>query len=291
MYFLLCLFCCAAGFSAVTPPKKYTLSIACIFKNDADYLKEWIEYHRIVGVEHFYMLNNDSEDSYKNVLQPYIEQGIVTLGDWRDSLCSNRSYAWVFATQVPALEYGCNTLARHESTWVAFIDTDEFLVPVQSNSVLDILKNHNDEVGLAISWRVFGTSNVKEIGENQLMIEQLTRCTTPDDGLCKIVKSIAKTDKFVKFATCAPHYCDYLDGKHSLHLPKEEIVINHYMNRNETYFLKQKVKSREKIQNKKLSAPDIIEALKVGNAMQDDQKHIAKFIPELRQKMGYTQPK
>ena len=38
--------------------KKYKLSICAIFKNEANYLKEWIEYHRMVGVEHFYLYNS-----------------------------------------------------------------------------------------------------------------------------------------------------------------------------------------------------------------------------------------
>ncbi len=34
---------------------KFNVSLCAIFKDEADYLKEWIEFHRIVGVEHFYM--------------------------------------------------------------------------------------------------------------------------------------------------------------------------------------------------------------------------------------------
>ncbi|KIC71464.1 hypothetical protein DB44_DM00010, partial [Candidatus Protochlamydia amoebophila] len=31
----------------------YDLSVCAIFKNEAPYLKEWIEYHRLIGVKHF----------------------------------------------------------------------------------------------------------------------------------------------------------------------------------------------------------------------------------------------
>ena len=44
--------------------KKYNLSICAIFKNEAKYLKEWIEYHRIFGVDHFYLYNIGSRDSF-----------------------------------------------------------------------------------------------------------------------------------------------------------------------------------------------------------------------------------
>ena len=41
---------------------KYKVSICAIFKNEAKYLREWIEFHKIVGVEHFYLYNNFSTD-------------------------------------------------------------------------------------------------------------------------------------------------------------------------------------------------------------------------------------
>ncbi len=36
------------------------MSLCAIFKDEADYLREWIEFHRIVGVEHFYLYNNSN---------------------------------------------------------------------------------------------------------------------------------------------------------------------------------------------------------------------------------------
>ena len=71
--------------SAISVPvkeKKYKVSICAIFKNEGPYLKEWIEFNHIVGVEHFYLYNNNSEDDYVSVLQPYIDSGLVTLCEW-----------------------------------------------------------------------------------------------------------------------------------------------------------------------------------------------------------------
>lgn len=38
------------------------LSIGAIFKDEAPYLAEWIEFHRLVGVEHFFLYDNLSTD-------------------------------------------------------------------------------------------------------------------------------------------------------------------------------------------------------------------------------------
>eukprot|EP01024_Parvocaulis_polyphysoides_P009844 TRINITY_DN13199_c0_g1_i1.p3 TRINITY_DN13199_c0_g1~~TRINITY_DN13199_c0_g1_i1.p3 ORF type:complete len:138 (-),score=4.69 TRINITY_DN13199_c0_g1_i1:75-488(-) len=48
--------------------KKYNVSIGTIFKNEAQYLLEWIAYHTIIGIEHFYLFNDDSTDEFMEVL-------------------------------------------------------------------------------------------------------------------------------------------------------------------------------------------------------------------------------
>ena len=61
---------------------KYRVSLCLIFKNEAPFLKEWLDYHLTVGVEHFYLYNNSSDDDFKRVLEPYIKKGTVALIDW-----------------------------------------------------------------------------------------------------------------------------------------------------------------------------------------------------------------
>ena len=38
------------------------LSLTLIVKNEAFYIKEWIEFHRMIGVTHFYIYDNESSD-------------------------------------------------------------------------------------------------------------------------------------------------------------------------------------------------------------------------------------
>ena len=58
------------------------MGIATMFYNEAPYLKEWIEYHRLAGVDHFWMYNNNSTDHWQEVLQPYIAEKLVEVIDW-----------------------------------------------------------------------------------------------------------------------------------------------------------------------------------------------------------------
>lgn len=59
------------------PEGGYDLSIMAIVKNEK-YIQEWIEYHLLVGVQHFYIYDNESTDGLKDRIQKYIDDGIVT---------------------------------------------------------------------------------------------------------------------------------------------------------------------------------------------------------------------
>ena len=52
---------------------EHFLAFTSIFKNENTYLGEWLEYHRIVGVDHFYLYDDDGSPEARELLQPYIE--------------------------------------------------------------------------------------------------------------------------------------------------------------------------------------------------------------------------
>ena len=106
--------------------KKYTISICGIFKNEAPYLKEWIEYHLLIGIDHFYLYNNNSEDDYKSILQPYIKKGLITLTEWPD-----------IPGQISAYKHWYENY-RHETKWCTFLDLDEFLCPLKDVNTKDL---------------------------------------------------------------------------------------------------------------------------------------------------------
>lgn len=145
--------------------KDYNVSICAIFKNEAAYLREWIEFHRIIGIEHFYLYNNNSEDDYMSVIAPYIEDGIVTLTQWTKNQAQMECYKDCIS------KYSCKT------KWLGFIDIDEFVVPKSTNNIYDFLKKFEKNRGaIKIYWRMFGTSGLIDRDTNSLVTETLTVC-------------------------------------------------------------------------------------------------------------------
>ena len=61
--------------------------VACaIFRDEAPFLAEWIAFHRLVGVDHFFLYDNGSQDEPESVLAPFLAEGCVTLKPWPISM-------------------------------------------------------------------------------------------------------------------------------------------------------------------------------------------------------------
>lgn len=153
--------------------KQYEISICAIFKNESPYLKEWIEYHLIVGVDHFYLYNNNSEDAYRDVLQPYIDKGIVTLIEWPYNQAQLKAYA------------DCIEQRRHEANWIGFIDLDEFVVPKETNELKSFFRKFENRPSVKLYWQLFGSSGLIDRNRNSLVTESFFTCWKKYDEVGK----------------------------------------------------------------------------------------------------------
>ena len=149
----------------VMPKRKmHKLSIMTMIRDEGAYIEEWIEYHRMLGVDHFYIYDNESTDETKKCIQKYVESGIVTYMRWEGSLAS---------TQEEALNHAL--LSYRDSTeYMEFIDADEFIVPLKQDSIYDVVNEIITDYeearipayegyagGIGINWRTYGTSFYK----------------------------------------------------------------------------------------------------------------------------------
>lgn len=170
-----------------TSQKKYNVAVCTIFKNEAPYLKEWIEFNLIAGIEHFYLYNNNSEDDYLSVLTPYIENGVVTLTQWPHNQKQMECYNSCIS------DYSCQT------KWLGFIDVDEFIIPKSTSEIYSFLKTFEKRKGaVKIYWRLFGTSGRIERDLNHLVCEDFTVCWPK---YCDIGKCFYNTAFNFKFSS------------------------------------------------------------------------------------------
>lgn len=126
------------------------LAVCAIAKNEGPYFVEWIEWHLSQGVEKFYIYDNESTDGTKDILQPYIDKGVVEYIDWPG-----------YRMQLAAYD-DCFKRHRLDTRWIAFIDIDEFIVPVKHNSIPDFLLDKTDAASVEINWLCYGSGGQKQ---------------------------------------------------------------------------------------------------------------------------------
>jgi hypothetical protein len=227
------------------------LAICAMFKDEAPWMKEWIDYHhRVLGVCCFYLYNNDSSDQYLSVLQPYISEGLVKLIDWSSSDPTHeagtmRDAPW-YAAQVGAYN-DCLKQSLGQAEWVAMIDIDEFIVPSRGPSrfyrcLAKAKKQHKGAV--CLMWRVFGTSDVHDLAPGEFLIEKLTWRSRDDHPWNVRFKSIYQP---AAVAFCRIHDAEKMNpGFGSITIKPEEVCINHYWARTNRFCLQKRNTSSQK---------------------------------------------
>jgi hypothetical protein len=290
--FCLFYFYCLTLHAIETDKKKYNLVICAVFQDESFFMKEWIEYHRLLGVEHFYLYNNLSTDHYQEILAPYIAEGLVDLYDW--NVPTGNSQEYMENLQKPVYIQACHQL-RETASWIAFIDLDEFIVPTQANDLRDFLKDYEEYAGLTINWQMFGTSGVYSLASDELVSEKFLWKAPSEKYMNQFIKLIVKPEWVVGIHD--PHHFQFAEGKFAVNsdkvpLPKDQrgqeviidkIRLNHYWFGSLEWFLNHKIPRREKWG---VSFPmDQLEyMLDSYNRVYDDA--ILRFVPVLKQQMS-----
>ena len=127
-----------------------SLAVCAIFKNEAPYLLEWIAWHRVIGFDRFVLYDNGSTDGGAELIRHSPLADRVTLIHWPQrpgQLSAYRHFIDIFA---PAYE------------WAAFIDLDEFILPLGDNTLRDTLGRCGQASAVLVNWRVFGPAGHEE---------------------------------------------------------------------------------------------------------------------------------
>ena len=155
---------------------RYDLAVVAIFKDEGKYLKEWLDYHLLAGVDHFYLYNNDSSDDYEEVLAPYVEKNLVTLANFSGKAMQ----LVVYNDAIEKFRFACRLMA--------FIDLDEFILPKTNRSIVEvvdeILSCDKNAAALGINEQHFGSNRQETADYSRGVLERFTR-RAPVDWLYK----------------------------------------------------------------------------------------------------------
>lgn len=126
------------------------LSVVAIARNEGLHLREWLEYHLLVGVQRFYFYDNASTDNTRELLEPYIRSGTVV-------------YRLVTGSRMQLLAYAdAIGRCRSRTRWLAMIDLDELIVPLDADSLPELLREYEGYPALGINWVMFDSNGHDE---------------------------------------------------------------------------------------------------------------------------------
>lgn len=279
---------------SVQQVSKPTVAIVSIFRDEAKYLKEWIEFHLMVGVDKFYLTNHLSEDNYLQVLKPYIDSGVVSLRHLFVEINSgNNSVSNEVKLVNNWIKMLNEDIQKSKEDWVIHVSTDEFIFPTEKSNIKDVLSSYGNEVGqVCVNWIIFGNSGYT-LKEGESLIDNL-KMSTDTDWLENLhVKSIVRKEALVfmpsvHFFSIKPNYItvDATGNPSNIRSNRyetnqnirETLAINHYKIRDLSW-------TKKKIEWYKMWGRTDTEGMET---LYNDVENldIQRFVPELKNRLG-----
>jgi len=169
------------------------LAVVTCIKNEGEDLVEWLCFHRHIGVSRFVVYDNLSTDATARILE---------------SVPFRKDIALHKVAEESAQKFAFRDAIRRYSgvlDWAAFIDGDEFIVPLGEASIIDRLAELETRGvnGFGVHWRIFGSSGHKSRPPG-LITETFTRRAPDAFSPNRHVKSVVRMSAIESMVT--QHY-------------------------------------------------------------------------------------
>lgn len=209
--------------------KKYELCACSMVWNQASALREWIMYHAWLGVEKWFIYDNNSDDGIKEVIEELDQEGYnVTRHVW----------PWI-KTQEAGFSH-CALRAKDQCNWISYMDVDEFFYfPYSSPRHQSFRKSgYAGQGSLRGLVTNFSTSTIAEIRTSCHSFGPSGLSSAPPQGVtagytCRLQsperhKSIVRPEAIDATLLNVVHHFHLKRGFRYLNLPQSTAVINHY---------------------------------------------------------------
>ena len=207
----------------------FNAAICLLIKDENDYINEWLEWHIKVGFNHFYIYDNGSRIPIKESVNEQYNQ-YCTYIDFSGEHINTQ------------LECYADALEKYRDCvkWLAFIDTDEFIRPINGENINDFLSNYENHDGLYVRWIVYNANGLYK-KDSRPQRERFTT-VSPHIPHKPFGKSIIRPSKITCMGTHFPtgilgrydmvdSHGRYMKTACSEFSPDDKIVIDHYFTR------------------------------------------------------------
>lgn len=198
------------------------LALLAIMKNETLNLKVWLDHYIWQGVNHFYIIDNDSSDNPLNILNEYIDKNIVTYDFLPEKYKQCSHYHFVFD------KYHI----RDKFRWLIICDLDEFFFGVKE-PLYKVLQEYHEYDVIVGKWHMFGHQNIIEQPND---IRTAFTLRSPD--LDNNQKIICNPQKIISSNNIGIHRI-YQDLREII--VNDKIHLNHYPLQSYDFFIKIKM--------------------------------------------------
>jgi hypothetical protein len=197
---------------------KHKLSVGAIFRNESHSIDEWIQHYLAHGAEHFYLINDDSTDNSVEIIQPYVDSGIVTLynAEWGRYLGRQRDMY---------THYILPHLNDKECQWLLMVDLDEYMWSPLTENLFELLEQCHNLGQIQVGDTLFGSNG--HIEQPERIVASFTRRAARPR---KCYKYFVNSD--YKFTHLNVHHATFVDKDDEINnfiiLSDEYFILNHY---------------------------------------------------------------
>ena len=263
-------------------PMKSRLAIAAIFKHENAYLREWIEFHRLVGFDHFFLYDNDGRDETQALLKGYEDAGIVTRHPWMHLDGTRHDSRTPFGGRDKNHMAFGHAAAHHRNDceWLMKVDIDEFVMPTEEESVLPLIGAYKREEtrGLQLPRVNFGDGGHRTKPDG-LVIESYTRREKEISDHKDLANTLFLSNNRFKNSAHSWAYRPFSGGRK---IPQGEIKglrINHYY----TKSLEECLLRQNMMQTRPKTEAEFTEQNRGLNEVVDED--MLRFVPELKKRL------
>lgn len=136
-------------------PDRAGLAIVAIMRDEAAHVGEWAAFHRAAGAAHLYLYDDGSSDGTADAAAAAMPS--ITVIPWAQRFEDART-GWLGGgrvhNQVAAYAHALANFGGRWR-WMAFLDADEFLMPVRGDTLDDALDGL-DVPNVSLPWHMFG---------------------------------------------------------------------------------------------------------------------------------------
>ena len=213
---------------------KYKLSVCLCVKNEAKNIIDFMTHYIKQGVEHFYIINNNSNDNLKEVIENSAYHFMVTLINDDRSLDINNAYS-IPNGLMTVYNNNLYNIIKEETEWAIVVDIDEFMYGKNGLNIKSFLEKIDDDVGsIYVIWNIMTSPTVKSENNTSFFINSNDFKRLNYDLINNLSYHIKMANDFGK-SLFRTSMLNGQIGLHKTHCTTGKVINNYGPNKNTWY--------------------------------------------------------